>query len=219
MDFFDPNTLSFYIVYQNNLNISYDHTIQVNDTDAEGRLILADALYYTSSTFKPHSLIDVATLTGSICVALGLDKYSGVFTNSDKLWEELLEAGKMTNDPYWRMPLDDFFKKEMTKSDVADFINYGGKFGDACNAAIFLKEFVHGLSDEGTVGRNITDADKEKEDDVIEENIIDKDADEVNKIRFAHIDMASVMDTSEDSCCNVKGATGIQIFLSNYLDI
>ena len=96
----------------------------------------------------------------------------------------------------------------MTKSDVADFINYGGNNGGACTAAIFLKEFVHGLSYEGTVGKNITDADKEKIDDVIEENIIDKDADEVNKIRYAHIDMACIMSTSEDSYYNVKGATG-----------
>jgi len=100
-------------------------------------------------------------------------------------------------------------KKAMTKSDVADYINYSGsKYGGACTAAIFLKEFVYGLSDEGTVGRNITSTDKEKEDDKPEENIIDKDADEVNKIRYAHIDMAGVMDTSDDSCCDVKGATG-----------
>uniref|UniRef100_A0A1D1ZLX9 Cytosol aminopeptidase n=1 Tax=Anthurium amnicola TaxID=1678845 RepID=A0A1D1ZLX9_9ARAE len=186
-------------------------SIEVDNTDAEGRLILADALYYTSSTFKPHSLIDIATLTGAMVVALGTDKYSGVFSNSDKLWEDLLEAGKLTNDQFWRMPLDDFYKKAMTKSDVADYINASSsKYGGACTAAIFLKEFVYGLSDEGTVGKNITSADKEKkekEDNVIE-NIIDKDADEVNKIRYAHIDMAGVMDTGEDSGYNVKGATG-----------
>ncbi|RIA97471.1 cytosol aminopeptidase family, catalytic domain-containing protein [Glomus cerebriforme] len=184
-------------------------SIEVDNTDAEGRLILADAIYYTSSTFKPHSLIDIATLTGAMVVALGTDKYSGVFTNSDKLWEELLEAGKITNDPFWRMPLDDFYKKHMTKSDVADYINVGPKYGGACTAAIFLKEFVYGLSDEGTVGKNITTIDKEKEkDNAIEENIIEKDADEVNKIRYAHIDMAGVMDTSDDSNYDVKGATG-----------
>ncbi|GES94588.1 leucine aminopeptidase [Rhizophagus clarus] len=184
-------------------------SIEVNDTDAEGRLILADALYYTSSTFKPHSLIDIATLTGAMMVALGTDKYSGVFSNSDKLWEELFESGKITNDHFWRMPLDDFYKKAMTKSDVADYINYdGSKYGGACTAAIFLKEFVYGLSDEGTVGKNITSIDKENKDNVIEGNIIDKDADEINKIRYAHIDIAGIMDNSEDSCCDVKGATG-----------
>ncbi|RGB38790.1 cytosol aminopeptidase family, catalytic domain-containing protein [Rhizophagus diaphanus] len=184
-------------------------SIEVDNTDAEGRLILADALYYTSSTFKPHSLIDIATLTGAMAVALGADRYSGVFSNSDKLWEELLEAGKITNDYFWRMPLDDFYLKAMTKSDVADYINASsGRYGGACTAAIFLKEFVYGLGDEGTVGKDITSIDKEKKDDVVEGNIIDKDADEINKIRYAHIDMAGVMITSEDSCCDVKGATG-----------
>ncbi|CAG8720251.1 1382_t:CDS:2 [Rhizophagus irregularis] len=184
-------------------------SIEVDNTDAEGRLILADALYYTSSTFKPHSLIDIATLTGAMAVALGADRYSGVFSNSDKLWEELLEAGKITNDNFWRMPLDDFYLKAMTKSDVADYINASGsRYGGACTAAIFLKEFVYGLGDEGTVGKDITSIDKEKKDDVVEGNIIDKDADEINKIRYAHIDMAGVMITSEDSCYDVKGATG-----------
>ncbi|PKY43872.1 hypothetical protein RhiirA4_511503 [Rhizophagus irregularis] len=184
-------------------------SIEVDDTDSEGRLILADALYYTSSTFKPHSLIDIATLTYSIMAGLGTDKYSGVFSNSDKLWEELFKAGKITNDHFWRMPLDDFYLEAMTKSDVADYINCSDSDdGDACNAAIFLKEFVYGLSDEGTVGKDITFIDKEKKDDVTEGNIIDKDADEINKIRYAHIDMAGIMDTSEDSCCDVKGATG-----------
>ncbi|CAB4426748.1 unnamed protein product [Rhizophagus irregularis] len=184
-------------------------SIEVDNTDAEGRLILADALYYTSSTFKPHSLIDIATLTGAMVVALGADRYSGVFSNSDKLWEELLEAGKITNDNFWRMPLDDFYLKAMTKSDVADYINASGsRYGGACTAAIFLKEFVYGLGDEGTVGKDITSIDKEKKDDVVEGNIIDKDADEINKIRYAHIDMAGVMITSEDSCYDVKGATG-----------
>ncbi|POG78873.1 leucine aminopeptidase [Rhizophagus irregularis DAOM 181602=DAOM 197198] len=153
-------------------------SIEVDNTDAEGRLILADALYYTSSTFQPHSLIDLATLTGAIGVALGIGKYAGIYTNSDKLWEQLAEAGKIANDPLWRMPLDDFYLKSMTKSDVADYINSSGnKYGSSCKAAIFLKEFVYGLSDEGT-------------------------------IRYAHIDMACIMNASEDSYYNVKGATG-----------
>ncbi|GES94587.1 leucine aminopeptidase [Rhizophagus clarus] len=183
-------------------------SIEVDNTDAEGRLILADALYYTSSTFKPHRLIDIATLTGAMAVALGTDRYSGVFTNSNKLWEELSEAGKITDDQFWRMPLDDFYKNAMTKSNVADYINAASsRYGGACTAAIFLKEFVYGLSDEGTVGKNITSTEENK-DNIPEGNIIDKDADEVNKIRYAHIDMAGVMSTSEDSCYDVKGATG-----------
>ncbi|CAI2187855.1 18907_t:CDS:2, partial [Funneliformis geosporum] len=183
-------------------------SIEVDNTDAEGRMILADALYYTSSTFKPHSLIDLATLTGAIGVALGNDHYSGVFTNSNILWKQLEESGKIANDPFWRMPLDDFYKTAMTKSDVADYINSGDRYGGACTAAIFLKEFVYGLSDEVTMGNNITDTKEEKDDDMVEDNIIDKDADEVNKIRYAHIDMACVMSTNADSYYNVKGATG-----------
>ena len=173
-------------------------------------MILADALYYTSSTFQPHILIDLATLTSAIGIALGNDRYAGIFTNSNKLWEQLDEAGKITNDLYWRMPLDDFYKKAMTKSDVADYVNSAGKYGSACKAAIFLKEFVYGLSDEETVGKNITYS---KKSDMIEGNIIDKDADEVNKIRYAHIDIACVMNTNEDSYYNVKGATGIFFIL------
>jgi leucyl aminopeptidase len=182
-------------------------------------LILADALYYTSSTFKPHTLIDVATLTGAIIMGLGYDKYSGVFTNSNKLWEDLLEAGKTTNDLFWRMPLDDFYKELMTKSDIADYVNYDGdKNGGACKAASFLKEFVYGLSDEGTVGKNITK--KEEKDDVIEGNIVDLDADEVNKIRYAHIDMASVMIVNKNFRYDVSGATGmLNIYICIYIFI
>jgi cytosol aminopeptidase len=179
-------------------------------------LILADALYYTSSTFQPHSLIDLATLTGAIGVALGTGKYAGVFTNSNKLWKQLAEAGEITNDPYWRMPLDDFYKKVMTKSTVADYINSGGRYGGACTAAIFLKEFVYGLSDEITKGDKEND---DKENDITEENIIDKDADEINKIRYAHIDMACVMSSDEDSNYDVKGASGMSNIFIFHLGI
>nr|AME15516.1 leucyl aminopeptidase [Actinomucor elegans] len=117
-------------------------SIEVLDTDAEGRLILADALYYISSKYSPQSLIDLATLTGAMDVALG-DVFAGVFTNSDTLWHNLDKAGKKTTDPFWRMPLNDGYLKEMQESAVADLNNLGkGRSGGACSAASFLKEFV-----------------------------------------------------------------------------
>ena len=91
-------------------------SIEVDNTDAEGRLILADAIYYTSSTFKPHALIDMATLTGSMSIELG-GVYSDVFTNSDILWKQLSTSGKKTNDKFWRMPLEDAYQKGLIKSN------------------------------------------------------------------------------------------------------
>ncbi|KAI8987627.1 cytosol aminopeptidase family, catalytic domain-containing protein [Mycotypha africana] len=117
-------------------------SIEILDTDAEGRLVLADALYYLSSEYSPESMIDLATLTGAMDVALG-DVYAGVFTNCDKLWNSLEKAGKQTSDPFWRMPLDDGYVEEMKDSLVADLNNLGkGRSGGACSAAAFLKEFV-----------------------------------------------------------------------------
>ncbi|KAI8382391.1 cytosol aminopeptidase family, catalytic domain-containing protein [Blakeslea trispora] len=117
-------------------------SIEIMDTDAEGRLILADALYYLSSKYSPKSLIDLATLTGAMDVALG-DVFAGVFSNSDELWNNLEKAGKKTADPFWRMPLDDGYLKEMQESIVADLNNLGkGRSGGACSAAAFLQEFI-----------------------------------------------------------------------------
>ncbi|KAI8090138.1 cytosol aminopeptidase family, catalytic domain-containing protein [Gilbertella persicaria] len=117
-------------------------SIEIMDTDAEGRLILADALYYLSSKYSPKSLIDLATLTGAMDVALG-DVFAGVFSNSDTLWQNLEKAGKKTADPFWRMPLHDGYLKEMQESIVADLNNLGkGRSGGACSAAAFLQEFL-----------------------------------------------------------------------------
>ncbi|CAG8626604.1 944_t:CDS:2 [Acaulospora morrowiae] len=171
-------------------------SIEVDNTDAEGRLILADALYYTSSTYQPHSLIDVATLTGAMYVALG-EIYSGVFTNSNKLWEQLSQAGRTANDPFWRMPLDDSYSRALKKSTVADLVNVGDRGGGACTAAIFLKEFVSGLTE-----------DDMDESDEFEKPLNALDADDESKIRYAHIDMAGSMQTTQDSGYDVKGMTG-----------
>ncbi|RDD45562.1 Cytosol aminopeptidase [Trichoplax sp. H2] len=116
-------------------------TIQVDNTDAEGRLILADALHFVHQ-FNPETLIDIATLTGAMAVATGAGA-AGVFTNSKKLWQELYECSWKSGDRLWQMPLYDLYSKQI-KSNVADIRNIGkaGGIGGACTAAAFLKEFV-----------------------------------------------------------------------------
>jgi aminopeptidase len=115
-------------------------SIEVDNTDAEGRLILADAIYHVTKTYKPHSLIELSTLTGAMDVALGAS-YAGVFTNSDTLWAKLESAGKIAGDKFWRMPLCDSYKSDI-KSTVADLKNVGGRSAGSCTAAIFLNEFL-----------------------------------------------------------------------------
>ncbi|XP_003972525.2 cytosol aminopeptidase [Takifugu rubripes] len=117
-------------------------TIQVDNTDAEGRLILADALCY-GHTFNPRAIVDVATLTGAVDVALG-SAACGVFTNSDWLWEQLHKAGIVTGDRVWRMPLFQHYTRQVTDSQLADLNNIGkySRSGGACTAAAFLREFV-----------------------------------------------------------------------------
>lgn len=117
-------------------------TIQVDNTDAEGRLILADALCY-AHTFNPRAIVNVATLTGAMDVALG-SAATGVFTNSDWLWEQLHRASVVTGDRVWRMPLFQHYTRQVTDSQLADLNNIGkySRSGGACTAAAFLKEFV-----------------------------------------------------------------------------
>ncbi|XP_037500126.1 cytosol aminopeptidase isoform X2 [Rhipicephalus sanguineus] len=117
-------------------------TIQVDNTDAEGRLILADALCY-ADTFNPKVVVDIATLTGAMVVALGAGA-TGVFCTSNALWNLLHEAGSVTGDRVWRMPLFDLYHKQMTKTTVADINNISKQAGagGSCVAAAFLKEFV-----------------------------------------------------------------------------
>ncbi len=115
-------------------------TVEVIDTDAEGRLVLSDALWYTQDRFKPRAMIDLATLTGSIMVALGFE-YAGLFANDDRLAEELVAASAATGERLWRMPLAESYD-ERIKSDIADMKNDGGRWGDSINAAVMLKRFV-----------------------------------------------------------------------------
>jgi leucyl aminopeptidase len=115
-------------------------TIEVINTDAEGRLVLCDALAYTNERFKPKLIIDLATLTGAILVALG-QEYAGMFTNDDKLAERLTEAGKVTGEHVWRMPLGPAYDK-MIDSKFADMKNTGGRYGGSITAAQFLQRYI-----------------------------------------------------------------------------
>ncbi|KAG2119215.1 hypothetical protein BD769DRAFT_1481710 [Suillus cothurnatus] len=119
-----PKPLSQAIIYAMN-----GKSVEVDNTDAEGRLVLADALYYASTEFKPHTVIDVATLTGAMEVSLG-EIYTGVFTSE--------------YDRFWRMPLDEDYGPQIYSSN-ADLCNIGGKPGGSCTAALFLKAFVDGI--------------------------------------------------------------------------
>lgn len=114
-------------------------TIEILNTDAEGRLILCDALTY-AERFDPDTLIDVATLTGACVVALG-NIATGLFANKDGLARDLQEAGEEANDRAWHMPLWDDYQ-ELLKSPFADMANIGGRYGGAISAACFLSRFT-----------------------------------------------------------------------------
>ncbi len=115
-------------------------TIEVLNTDAEGRLVLADALTYTQRRFKPKLVIDLATLTGAIVATLGFE-HAGVFSNDDELVRRIQSAGRYTGERVWQLPLDPFYDK-MIRSKIADMKNIGGANSGAITAAQFLKRFI-----------------------------------------------------------------------------
>jgi aminopeptidase len=154
-------------------------SVEVDNTDAEGRLVLSDAIYYTATEYKPHTLIDVATLTGAMGIALG-EAFSGVFSTSDELWKELDLAGAIEHDRFWRMPLDDEYGPQIHSSN-ADLQNTGGRPAGSCTAALFLKPFAEGI--EGRDGAEPT-------------------------LKWAHIDIAGTMEASKPSSYQEKGMTG-----------
>ena len=152
-------------------------TIEVLNTDAEGRLVLADALWYCQDRFKPRAMIDLATLTGAIIVALG-HEHAGLYSNDDKLAEQLAAAGKATGETLWRMPLGDAYNK-MMDSDAADVKNIsGGRDAGSVTAATFLERFV-------------------------------------NKVPWAHLDIAGTAWANKDKPTVPKGATGYGVRLLN----
>ncbi len=118
-------------------------TIEVINTDAEGRLVLADALWYCQDRFKPKFMVDLATLTGAIVVALG-SNYGGMYSNDESLAANLMKASDTSGDPLWRMPLPPAYEKQID-SMAADVKNTGGRPGGSITAALFLQRFTNGV--------------------------------------------------------------------------
>ena len=115
-------------------------TVEILNTDAEGRLVLADVITYAIDRFKPRLVVDLATLTGAIMVALGKE-YAGLYSNDDTLAQELIDASTSTGEKVWRMPLDKAYDK-LIESKNADVKNIGGRWAGACTAAAFIQRFV-----------------------------------------------------------------------------
>ena len=150
-------------------------TIEVLNTDAEGRLVLADAMWYCQDRFKPQLMIDLATLTGAIIVALG-HHHAGLFANDDELAARLTEAGKAVGEELWRLPLADSYDRDID-SDAADVKNIGGgRAAGSITAAQFLQRFV-------------------------------------NKVPWAHLDIAGMAWSSKDAATVPKGATAFGVRL------
>jgi leucyl aminopeptidase len=116
-------------------------TIEVINTDAEGRLILCDAMTYTQQRFKPKVMVDLATLTGAMIISLG-NEFGGMFTNDDDLARQLASAGFTSGDKLWRFPLGEAYDK-LINSQIADMKNVGPREAGSITAAQFLKRFVH----------------------------------------------------------------------------
>lgn len=152
-------------------------------------MVLSDALYYLTTTYKPHTVMTVATLTGAMVVALG-DVYTGAFCSNQSLWEELHKAGSVTGDQFWRMPFHANYRELMTQSNVADLANLGAKNGGgSCSAAAFLREFIPRQSEPPV-------------------EPLDMNEDTTLQTRYAHLDIAGVMESSGDSGYHVKGMSG-----------
>ncbi len=118
-------------------------TIEVINTDAEGRLVLADAVWYCQDRFKPKFIVDLATLTGAIVVSLGKE-LAGLFSNNEALAENLLSASKASGDVLWRMPLPAQYDK-LLDSGVADMKNVGPRYGGSITAALFIQRFINAV--------------------------------------------------------------------------
>ena len=119
-------------------------TIEVINTDAEGRLVLADAVHYTQKEYNPKMLIDLATLTGAIIVSLGNER-AGYFCNDNKLSDALFSAGEKVDEKVWRMPIDDAYDKDID-SKIADMKNVGsGRGAGSIAGAMFIKRFIKGI--------------------------------------------------------------------------
>ena len=118
-------------------------TVEIINTDAEGRLVLGDVLWYCQERFEPEFMVDLATLTGGIIVSLG-HEYAGLFSNNEPLAQALIASGTAWNEKVWRMPLGDAYDK-MIHSEIADMKNVGGRPGGSISAACFIQRFVNNV--------------------------------------------------------------------------
>jgi leucyl aminopeptidase len=119
-------------------------TVEILNTDAEGRLVLADCLWYTQERFKPKFMVDLATLTGAMIISLGLE-YAGVFSNSDELAGNIGKAAPKVGENVWRMPIPEIYERHID-SPIADVKNMGnGRAGGSITAALFLQRFTNGV--------------------------------------------------------------------------
>ena len=126
-------------------------TIEVINTDAEGRLVLCDVITWTQQTFAPEVIVDLATLTGAMMIALG-DQNGGLFANDDGLADDLIAAGKASGETLWRFPLSDAYNK-LLDSPIADMKNIGPRFAGSITAAQFIKRFRWNLQEQMAVGQ------------------------------------------------------------------
>ncbi|GAA0584280.1 leucyl aminopeptidase [Craurococcus roseus] len=172
-------------------------TVEVINTDAEGRLVLADVMHYCQDRFQPVAMVDLATLTGAIIVALG-NEHAGLFANDDELAARIVAAGKGTGEACWRMPLGDAYDKQI-KSDIADMKNVGGRQGGSITAAQFLQRFVGGGKNGGN-GKNADGTGK------------DGSGGKAH-LPWAHLDIAGTAWTTKDLATVPKGATGFGVRL------
>jgi len=162
-------------------------TVEVLNTDAEGRLVLSDGLWYTGTELNPSYIIDLATLTGACVVALGHEA-SGLWSNNDELLNNIKEAGEHCGEIAWPMPLFKAFEKEMTDSKIADVRNLGaGRWGGSNTAAAFLKQFIP----------NMGDSDEQ--------------------IPWAHLDIAGTAWGAKSNKMVKTGATGIHVRTLHHL--
>jgi leucyl aminopeptidase len=153
-------------------------TIEILNTDAEGRLVLADALWYTQDRFKPQFMVNLATLTGAMIIALGHEN-AGLFSNNDKLAQQLHDAGQAMGEGVWRLPLSSAYDKKLNCA-IADMKNIGGRDAGSITAAQFMQRFV-------------------------------------NKVPWAHLDIAGVAWSDKGKPTVPKGGTGWGVRLLDHL--
>jgi leucyl aminopeptidase len=156
-------------------------TVEVTNTDAEGRLVLGDALAWGIEEYQPAAVVNLATLTGGVVVALG-KTMAGVMSNDDDLVDELSAAGAVAGERMWRLPIGQD-QRDYIKSDPADIVNSGGREGSPLQGGAFLSYFVPGGTGDG-------------------------DGAAKDLVPWAHLDIAGVADTEKELPYYAKGATG-----------